>query len=100
MAVSAEVQSAIAQQYAALGSAVTHDPSQEQSVLAPHFRDRAREKLSSFEYDALTVLVEKIVMHGDRLEVHAQYVGVHGHDAQTIDHWIKIDGQWRLLDRN
>lgn len=100
MPVSMEVQSAIAQQYAALGSAVTHDPTQENTVLAPHFHDRAHEKLATFEYDPLTVLVEKIVVQGNRLEVHAQYVGVHGHNVRTVDHWIMIDGAWRLLDRN
>lgn len=100
MPVSIAVQSEIAQRYAVLGSAITHDPTQEQAVLAPHFHDRARVKLSTFEYDPLTVLVRKIAVDGSRLEVHAQYVGVHGHNADTIDHWAKIDGQWRLLDRN
>ena len=100
MPVPMAIQSAISQRYAQLGDAVTHDPAQEQAVLAPHFHDRARLKLSSFEYDALTVLVEKIVVVGKRLEVHAQYVGVRGHNAHTIDHWVMIDGQWRLADRN
>jgi hypothetical protein len=100
MPVSMEVQSAISQRYAQLGNAVTHDPSQERGILAPHFRDHARLKLATFDYDPLTVIVQKIVMQGDRLEVHAEYVGVHGHNANTVDHWISISGQWLLLDRN
>ncbi|HTU68728.1 MAG TPA: hypothetical protein VMF11_00275 [Candidatus Baltobacteraceae bacterium] len=100
MPVPMEVQSTIAQRYAQLGNAVTHDPTQEASVLAPHFKDRARMKLATFEYDPLTVLVRKIVLHGNRLEVYAEYVGIHGHSTNTIDRWIKIAGEWRLLDRN
>jgi hypothetical protein len=100
MPVSADTQAAIAQRYAQLGMAVTNDPSQERSVLAPHFQDRARMKLSSFDYDPLTVVVQKIVVSPNGLEVHAEYVGLHGHNATTIDHWIDIDGVWRLLDRN
>ena len=53
-----DVQSTIAQRYAQLGNAVTHDPSQEQSVLAPHFNDRARVKLSTFEYDPIRACSE------------------------------------------
>jgi hypothetical protein len=100
MPITADIQSTIAQRYAELGNAVTHDPSQERSVLAPHFNDRAHVKLSTFEYDPLTVVVQKIRMNGNRLEVHAQYVGVHGHNAVTIDHWSMIDGEWRLVDRS
>lgn len=99
MAVSADVQSAISQRYAQLGSAVTHDPTQEHRVLATNFKDRAHVKLASFEYDPLTVLVQKIVLRGDEVEVHAQYVGVHGHNTNTVDHWILIDGAWFLVDR-
>jgi hypothetical protein len=100
MPVSADVQSAISQRYAALGAAVTHDPTQEKNVLAPQFHDRAKMKLASFNYDPLTVIVQKIVLSGDKLEVHAEYVGVHGHNANTVDHWILIDGTWYLVDRN
>lgn len=99
MPVSADVQSSIAQRYAQLGAAVTHDPTQEQRVLATNFTDHAKLKLSSFEYDPLTVVVQKIVMTGDKLEVHAEYVGMHGHNANTVDHWILIDGAWYLVDR-
>jgi hypothetical protein len=100
MPVSADVQSAIAQRYAQLGSAVTHDPTQEQRVFATDFKDRAPVKLSTFEYDPLTVVVQKIVLNGDSVEVHAEYVGVHGHNTKTVDHWILIDGAWFLVDRN
>jgi hypothetical protein len=97
--VSADVQSTISQRYAQLGSAVTHDPTQEQRVLATNFKDRAKVKLSTFEYDPLTIVVQKIVMRGDKLEVRAEYVGVHGHNATTVDHWTRIDGTWLLVDR-
>jgi hypothetical protein len=95
-----DVQSAISQRYAQLGNAVTHDPTQEERVLATDFKDRAHVKLSTFEYDPLTVVVEKIVLQGDEVEVHAEYVGVHGHNATSVDHWILIDGAWFLVDRN
>ncbi len=100
MPITADVQSTIAQRYAALGAAVTHDPTQEKTVLAPHFNDSAKAKLSSFEYNPLTVVVQKIVMQGNTLEVHAEYVGVHGHNANTVDHWILINGAWYLVSRN
>jgi hypothetical protein len=98
MPVSADVQSAITLRYAQLGNAVLRDPAQERNVLAPDFHDRARMKVSSFNYQPLTVVVEKIVKQGDRLEVHAQYVGIHGHNAEAVDHWQLIDGQWLLTD--
>jgi hypothetical protein len=99
MAVSADVQLAISQRYAQLGNAVTHDPSQEQRVLATDFKDHSKVKLKTFEYDPLTVVVQKIVRNGAVVEVHAQYVGVHGHNVNTVDHWILIDGAWYLTDR-
>jgi hypothetical protein len=99
MAVAADVQLAITQRYSQLTNAVTHDPTQERAVVAPQFRDRAKMTLRSFEYDPLTVVVQKIVRTGDRIEVHAQYVGVHGHNANTVDQWIGIDGQWYLVER-
>jgi hypothetical protein len=95
-----DVQSAISQRYAELGNAVTHDPTQEQRVLATDFKDRAHVKLATFEYNPLTVVVQKIVLQGDEVEVHAEYVGVHGHNITTVDHWILIDGAWFLTDRN
>jgi hypothetical protein len=94
-----DVQSAISERYAELGNAVTHDPTQEQTVLASDFKDRAKVKLSSFEYDPLTVVVQKISQQGDEITVHAEYVGVHGHNSSTVDHWILIDGAWFLTDR-
>jgi hypothetical protein len=99
MPVPSDVQMTIAQRYSTLAESVTHDPSSENTVLAPHFNDRAKMKLESFEYDPLTVIVQKIVRVGDRLEVHAQYVGVHGHNANTVDHWVQAGDQWYLLDR-
>jgi len=100
MPVTADVQLAITQRYTQLTNAVTHDPGAEKALLAPHFRDGARFKLGSFEYEPLTVVVQKIVRHGDRLEIHAQYVGVHGHNANVIDRWIAIGGEWYLLARS
>ena len=99
MPVSADVQLAISQRYAQLGAAVTHDPTTERSLLAPHFQDHAKVKLSTFEYDPLTVVVQKISMQGDKITVRAEYVGIHGHNATSIDRWILIDGTWYLVDR-
>jgi len=100
MPVSTDVQLAITQRYGQLANAVTHDPTQERAVLAPRFKDRSKFKLASFEYDPLTVVVQKIVRSGDKAEVHAQYVGVHGHNVNTVDRWISIDGVWYLVDRS
>ncbi len=99
MPVSHDVQAAITQQYAQLSSAVTSgDRPSEHAVLAPHFEDRSKAKLSSFEYDPLTVEVSSIARNGhNALIVHAMYYGVHGHRESVVDQWILIDGQWRLL---
>jgi hypothetical protein len=99
--VAPDVQAAISQRYAQLATAVLNgDKAAESAVLAPHFRDRAKITLASFEYDPLTVMVEKMDVRGPRLEVHAKYVGVHGHTVETIDYWQKIDGAWRLSQRD
>ena len=101
MPVSADVQAAISQRYAQLADSITHaNAAEEKAILAPHFVDRAKMKLGSFEYDPLTVLVQKIVVTGGgRLTVHAEYVGVHGHNATTVDVWQKKDDDWILLSR-
>ena len=100
MAISADLQATISQRYAQLAAAVMNgDNPTEQSLLAPKFADRAPSKLSSFEYDALTIIVRKIDADGNLLVVHASYYGVHGHTTNSLDHWARIDGVWRLLDR-
>ncbi|HEY5340520.1 MAG TPA: hypothetical protein VIK27_05800 [Candidatus Aquilonibacter sp.] len=85
--------------YAQLSSAVTNgDRPGEQALLAPHFEDRSKAKLSSFEYDPLTVEVSSIARSGkNALIVHATYYGVHGHREPVVDQWILVGGQWRLL---
>ena len=95
-----DVQSAISQRYAQLSSAITHDPSQERGVLSHHFHDAAKFKLASFEYDPLTVVVQRIDARPDGLYVRAEYVGVHGHNEVTLDHWQRVDGQWVLAARH
>jgi hypothetical protein len=100
MPVPMDVQSAISQRYAQLGNAVTHNPSQERGLLAPHFNDAAKMKLSSFQYDPLTVIVQRIDSHPDGLYVRAEYVGVHGHNEVTVDHWQMVGGQWVLAARH
>jgi hypothetical protein len=100
MPVSMDVQSTISQRYAQLSSAVTHDPTQERSFLSPHFNDAAKFKLRSFEYDPLTVIVQRIDSHPDGLYVRAEYVGVHGHNEVTVDHWQMVAGQWMLAARH
>ena len=100
MPVSDDVQSAISQRYGQLTDSVTHGKREEErAVLAPDFTDRAKQKLESFEYDALTVVIRKIDSDGGIIVVQASYVGVNGHNADTIDRWKKIDGQWELLSR-
>jgi hypothetical protein len=100
MPVSMDVQSAISQRYAQLSSAVTHDPTQQRSVLSPHFNDAAKFKLASFDYNPLTVIVQRIDSHPDGIYVHAEYVGIHGHNEVTVDHWQMIGGQWVLAARH
>ena len=94
-----DVQSAISQRYAQLSSAVTHDPTQQRSVLSPHFNDAAKFKLASFDYNPLTVIGQRIDSHPDGIYVHAEYVGIHGHNEVTVDHWQMIGGQWVLAAR-
>ncbi len=91
-------QAAIAERYADLATAMQHgDTAAECAILAPRFHDRAAVKLASFDLDPLAVMVQKIVQLRDgSLEVHARYVGRHGHDATAIDRWVRIDGVWRL----
>lgn len=100
MAVPATVQMAISKQYATLANAVTHDPSSEKKILAPHFADRAHLKLSVYEYDPLTVLVLHISRRGRHLVVRAEYVGVSGKHETTLDRWLLLHGAWRLTQRN
>jgi len=100
MPVSMDVQSAISQRYAQLSNAVTHDPSQERGVLSPHFHDAAKLKLATFEYDPLTVIVQRIDARPDGLYIRAEYVGIHGHNEVTLDHWQMISGQWVLAARH
>ena len=100
MPVSADVQSTISQRYAQLSSAVTHDPTQERGVLSPHFNDAAKLKLSTFEYDPLTVVIQRIDSRPDGLYVRAEYVGLHGRNEVTLDHWQMVGGQWVLAARH
>ncbi len=100
MPVSMDVQSTISQRYAQLSNAVTHDPTQERSVLSRRFNDAAKFKLTSFEYDPLTVIVQRIDSHPDGLYVRAEYVGIHGHNEVTVDHWQMVSGQWVLTARH
>src|SRR5579872_5233803 len=100
MPVTANVQMAISQRYIALTDSITHGQQDaERAVLAPHFHDGAKLKLSVYEYDPLTVLMQKISMHGSTLTVHAQYVGVGKRHENTVDRWQLIGGVWKLLDR-
>src|SRR5579859_3140448 len=98
MPISADVQQAISQRYIALTNSITHgDESGEAAMLAPHFSDHAKLKLLAYEYDALTVLVQKIRADGNALVVHAQYVGVGKLHENVVDRWIQIDGVWKLV---
>lgn len=101
MSVTADVQAAISQRYAQLADSVTHGKQDvEKTILAPHFADRAKIKLTSFEYDPLTVVVQKITAGGSgTLTVHAEYVGVHGHNSTTVDVWQKKADDWVLVSR-
>ena len=100
MPVSADVQMAISQRYIALTDSITHGHEDvERAILAPHFSDHAKLKLLDYEYDPLTVLVQKIDAHGNQLVVHAQYVGVGKHHENAIDRWILIGCEWKLAQR-
>ena len=98
MPVSIDTQAAIADRYSDLASAMQHgDTNAEFAILSPHFVDRSQVKLASFELDPLAVMVQKIVALRDgSIEVHARYVGWHGHDANAVDRWVRIGGAWRL----
>ena len=101
MPVSPDVQMAVSQRYAQLADAITHGHDDvEKSLLAPHFKDKAKIKLDTYEYDALTVLVEKIQVQGNAMTVHAQWVGIGKNHENTVDKWLLLDGTWRLAQRN
>lgn len=101
MPISADAQLAISQRYAQLADSITHGHEEaEQSILAPHFSDRAKEKLAAYQYDPLTVKVQKIQVNGTWMVVHAQYVGVQGKHETTVDRWLLLDGAWRLAQRD
>lgn len=92
---------AVSQRYAQLADSITHDkPEVEKAILSPHFRDRAKIKLPVYEYDPLTVLVQKVQMNGTTILVHAQYVGVGNNRENTVDRWLLLDGAWRLAERD
>jgi len=100
MPVSADVQMAISTRYAQLADSITHGKRKtEASILGPHFVDHGRLKLESFEYDPLTVVVQKITLSGSDLVVHAEYVGVHGHNVTTVDRWAQKGDAWVLISR-
>jgi hypothetical protein len=91
----------ISQRYVALTDSITHgNEVEEQAVLAPHFSDRAKLKLVVYQYDPLTVLVQKISSQGNQLVVHAQYVGIGKRHENTVDRWILVDGTWKLVARD
>jgi hypothetical protein len=101
MAVSADVQMAVSTRYAQLADSITHGHENvEKAMLAPHFKDRAKIKLDVFEYDPLTVLVQKIELHGKSMLVHAQWVGVGKNRENTVDRWLLLNGTWRLAERD
>ena len=101
MAVSADVQIAVSQRYAQLADSVTHGHDKgEREILAPHFSDTAKIKLSAYEYDPLTVLVQNIQVNGSTMTVHAQYIGVQQKRENTVDRWLLLDGVWRLAERD
>ena len=100
MPVSVDVQMAISQRYIALTDSITHGrEGAERAVLAPHFTDHAKLKLLDYEYDPLTVLVQKISAQGNQLVVRAQYVGVGQRHENTVDRWILMSGEWKLAQR-
>lgn len=101
MAVPAQVQSMLTQSYAALADSITHNkPDVERSILASGYRDRATIKLDAYEYDPLTVVVQKIQANGTTMIVHAQWVGIGKNRENTIDRWLLLDGTWRLAERD
>jgi hypothetical protein len=100
MPVSVDVQATISQRYAQLADSVTHGKRTiEKSMLGPGFYEHTKAKLETFEYDPLTVIVQKITARGDAIVVRAYYVGIHGHNVVTDDRWIQRDGDWVLASR-
>ncbi len=101
MPVSADVQIAVSQRYAQLADSITHGHEEsERAILAPHFADGAKLKLSVYEFDPLTVLVQKVQVNGRTMIVHADYVGMSGKHENTVDRWLLLDGAWRLAQRD
>ena len=102
MAVPAQVQSTISQTYATLADSITHNkPAVEKSILAPKYIDHASLKLNVYQYDPLTVLVQKVDAQGSTmLVVHAQWVGIGKNHENTVDRWSLMNGSWRLVERN
>ena len=99
--VSQDVQIAVSQRYATLANAITHGQTGvEQSLLEKGFTDRAKLKLSSYEYDPLTILVQRIDDRGNTMRVKAYYVGVNGRSEVTMDRWLLVNGSWRLTERD
>ena len=100
MPVASATQAAISQLYAQLAESITHGKHEvEEAVLSTHFVDKAKMKLDTFEYDPLTVIVRKIDRDGAALVVHASYVGVRGHNADTVDRWERYGDSWVLVSR-
>jgi hypothetical protein len=100
MPITADVQAAISQRYALLADSVTHGKrSVEKSMLGPGFYEHTKAKLETFEYDPLTVIVQKITVSGDTIVVKAEYVGIHGHNGITLDRWVQQNGDWVLASR-
>ena len=101
MPVSPDVQIVVSQRYEQLADSITHGRDvDERAILAPHFSDAAKIKLAAYEYDPLTVLVQKIIVDGRMMTVHADYVGVHGKHENTVDRWLLLEGAWRLTQRD
>lgn len=92
---------AVSQRYAQLADSITHGhDAAERAILAPRFSDKAKLKLAAYEYDPLTVLVQKIQVHAGTMIVRAQYVGVQGKHETTVDRWLLLDGTWRMAQRD
>ena len=99
MPVSKDAQSAISQRYAQLSNAVTHDPTQERGILSPHFNGTAKMRISTFDYDPLTVIVQRIESRPDGLYVHAEYMSASMATMKTVGHWQMVGGQWAFAAR-
>jgi hypothetical protein len=100
MPISVDVQATISQRYAQLADSVTHGKrTVEKAMLGPGFYEHTKAKLETFEYDPLTVIMQKITVSGDAILVRAEYVGIHGHNAVTVDRWVQSNGDWVLASR-